>query len=45
MSVGIAVLIFLVCLIATLVSSEVLVRGLTILGTKLPRDAQRATNL
>jgi cation:H+ antiporter len=35
MSVGIAVLIFLVCLIAMLVSSEVLVRGLTILGSNL----------
>jgi cation:H+ antiporter len=35
MSVGIAVLVFLACLIMTLVSSEVLVRGLTVLGTKL----------
>src|SRR5438552_15464546 len=35
MSVGIAVLVFLVCLITTLASSEVLVRGLTVLGTKL----------
>ena len=35
MSVGIAVFVFLACLIATLVSSEVLVRGLTVLGTKL----------
>ncbi len=35
MSVGIAVLVFLACLIATLVSSEVLVRGLSVLGTKL----------
>jgi cation:H+ antiporter len=35
MSVGIAVLIFLACLITTLVSSEVLVRGLVALGSKL----------
>src|SRR6266536_1372325 len=35
MSVGIAVLVFLACLITTLVSSEVLVRGLAVLGTKL----------
>ncbi len=35
MSVGIAVLIFLACLIATLVSSEVLVRGLVALGSKV----------
>lgn len=35
MSLGIAILIFLVCLIATLISSEVLVRGLTVLGIKL----------
>jgi cation:H+ antiporter len=35
MSVSIAVLVFLACLIMTLVSSEVLVRGLTVLGTKL----------
>jgi cation:H+ antiporter len=35
MSVGVAVLVFLACLITTLVSSEVLVRGLTVLGTKL----------
>jgi cation:H+ antiporter len=35
MSLGIAVLIFCVCLITTLVSSEVLVRGLTVLGIKL----------
>jgi cation:H+ antiporter len=35
MSVGVAVLVFLACLIATLVSSEVLVRGLTVLGAKL----------
>jgi cation:H+ antiporter len=34
MSVGIAVLVFLACLITTLVSSEVLVRGLTVLGSK-----------
>jgi cation:H+ antiporter len=35
MSVGIAVFVFLACLITTLVSSEVLVRGLTVLGSKL----------
>ena len=35
MTAGIAVFVFLVCLIATLVSSEVLVRGLTVLGSKL----------
>jgi len=35
MSVGVAVLVFLACLITTLVSSEVLVRGLTVLGSKL----------
>jgi len=35
MSVGIALLVFLACLIMTLVSSEVLVRGLVVLGTKL----------
>src|SRR5207247_2660634 len=35
MSGGIAVLVFLACLIPTLVSSEMLVRGLTVLGTKL----------
>ncbi len=35
MSDGVAVLVFLACLIATLVSSEVLVRGLTVLGAKL----------
>ncbi len=35
MSVGIAVLVFLACLIATLASSEVLVRGLVALGSKL----------
>ena len=35
MSVGIAVLVFLACLITTLVSSEALVRGLVVLGTKL----------
>ena len=35
MSVGMAVLIFFTCLIVTLISSEVLVRGLTVLGTKL----------
>ena len=35
MSVGIAVLVFLACLITTLVSSEVLVRGLVVLGTRL----------
>src|SRR6266516_7787142 len=35
MSVGVAVLVFLACLIMTLVSSEVLVRGLVALGTKL----------
>jgi cation:H+ antiporter len=35
MSVGIAVLVFLACLITTLVSSEVLVRGLSVLGAKL----------
>lgn len=35
MSVGIAVFAFLACLIATLISSEVLVRGLTVLGSKL----------
>jgi cation:H+ antiporter len=34
MSPGIAVLVFILCLIATLISSEVLVRGLTVLGTK-----------
>ncbi len=35
MSVGVAVLVFLACLVTTLVSSEVLVRGLTVLGSKL----------
>jgi cation:H+ antiporter len=35
MSVGVAVFVFLACLITTLVSSEVLVRGLTVLGSKL----------
>jgi cation:H+ antiporter len=35
MSIGIAVLVFLACLITTLVSSEVLVRGLVALGSKL----------
>src|ERR671923_2800372 len=35
MSIGTALLVFLVCLSATLISSEVLVRGLTVLGTKL----------
>jgi cation:H+ antiporter len=35
MTVGIAVFVFLACLITTLVSSEVLVRGLTVLGSKL----------
>jgi len=35
MSVGIVVLVFLACLIATLVSSEVLARGLVALGSKL----------
>jgi cation:H+ antiporter len=35
MSVGVAMFVFLACLIATLVSSEVLVRGLSVLGTKL----------
>ncbi len=35
MSVSIAVLVFLTCLITTLASSEVLVRGLATLGTKL----------
>ncbi len=35
MSVGIAVLVFLACLITTLASSEALVRGLVALGTKL----------
>jgi cation:H+ antiporter len=35
MSVGVAVLVFLACLITTLVSSEVLVRGLTVLGSNL----------
>jgi cation:H+ antiporter len=35
MTAGIAVFVFLACLITTLVSSEVLVRGLTVLGTKL----------
>ncbi|HEX9131091.1 MAG TPA: hypothetical protein VF844_02240 [Ktedonobacteraceae bacterium] len=35
MSTGVAVLVFLACLITTLVSSEVLVRGLTVLGSKL----------
>ncbi len=35
MSVGIAILAFLACLIATQVSSEMLVRGLAALGTKL----------
>ena len=35
MSVSIAILVFLACLIATLVSSEMLVRGLVALGTKL----------
>ncbi|HEX4713952.1 MAG TPA: hypothetical protein VH164_03400, partial [Ktedonobacteraceae bacterium] len=35
MSLGIAVLVFIICLIATLISSELLVRGLTVLGTKL----------
>src|SRR6266704_201514 len=35
MSVGMAVLVFIACLITTLVSSEALVRGLVVLGTKL----------
>ncbi len=35
MSVGMAVLVFIACLITTLVSSEALVRGLVALGTKL----------
>ncbi len=35
MSVRIAVFVFLACLITTLVSSEVLVRGLVALGSKL----------
>src|SRR5579885_2173042 len=35
MSIGIAAAVFLACLITTLVSSEVLVRGLSVLGTKL----------
>jgi cation:H+ antiporter len=35
MSLGIALLVFLACLITTLVFSEVLVRGLTVLGSKL----------
>jgi cation:H+ antiporter len=35
MSAGLALLVFLVCLMATLVSSEVLVRGLSVLGSKL----------
>lgn len=35
MSLGIAVLVFIICLIAMLISSEVLVRGLTVLGTKI----------
>ncbi len=35
MSVGVAIFVFLACLITTLVSSEVLVRGLTVLGSKL----------
>jgi cation:H+ antiporter len=35
MSIGTAILVFLVCLSVTLISSEVLVRGLTVLGSKL----------
>jgi cation:H+ antiporter len=35
MSIGTALLVFVVCLSATLISSEMLVRGLTVLGTKL----------
>lgn len=35
MSPGVAILIFLVCLFATLLSSEVLVRGLSVLGSHL----------
>jgi cation:H+ antiporter len=35
MSSGVAILIFLVCLFATLLSSEVLVRGLSVLGSHL----------
>jgi cation:H+ antiporter len=35
MSVGIAIFVFLACLITTLISSEVLVRGLVTLGSKL----------
>jgi len=34
MSIGISVFVFIVCLVATLVSSEMLVRGLTVLGIK-----------
>lgn len=35
MSIGVALLVFFVCLSVTLISSEVLVRGLTVLGAKL----------
>ncbi|HLI71719.1 MAG TPA: hypothetical protein VKV19_18330 [Ktedonobacteraceae bacterium] len=35
MSTGIAILVFLICLSATLISSEVLVRGLSVLGATL----------
>lgn len=35
MSLGVAILVFLVCLFSTLLSSEVLVRGLTMLGSQL----------
>lgn len=35
MSIGIALLVFFMCLCATLISSEALVRGLTVLGAKL----------